>query len=97
MSCTHGNWEPCDLCDAIDEAYKRGYIAGGIAALTRPAAPGAVDVEVLADHICAALMKLAPRSYKLPFLQRDLRMICGSMVQLYRLAQPKPDAGGEAE
>lgn len=37
MSCEHGNpHAACDLCAALHEAYKRGYAAGGIAALTTP-------------------------------------------------------------
>lgn len=33
MSCNHGNWPPCDLCDEVDAAYnsghKHGYEKGG--------------------------------------------------------------------
>ena len=25
MSCEHGNWPPCDECDALDVAWKKGY------------------------------------------------------------------------
>lgn len=28
MSCEHGNWPPCDQCDALDAAYARGVEAG---------------------------------------------------------------------
>jgi hypothetical protein len=24
MSCQHGNWPPCDECDALDEKYEAG-------------------------------------------------------------------------
>ena len=29
MSCSHGNWPPCDQCDELDAAYNRGYAEGG--------------------------------------------------------------------
>ena len=28
MSCKHGNWEPCDECDAEDALYADGVTAG---------------------------------------------------------------------
>ena len=28
MSCKHGNWAPCDLCDEEDAAYDRAFAAG---------------------------------------------------------------------
>ena len=28
MSCQHGNWSDCDLCEAIDAAWKSGYESG---------------------------------------------------------------------
>ena len=38
MSCEHGNHpDACDHCDAVEAAYKRGYIAAGIEAATRAA------------------------------------------------------------
>jgi hypothetical protein len=30
MSCEHGNWKDCELCDAENEAYNRGYRDAGI-------------------------------------------------------------------
>jgi len=29
MSCKHGEWPPCDLCDEVDAAFKSGYEEGG--------------------------------------------------------------------
>lgn len=52
MSCEHGNHvAACDICDAIDAAYKSGYVAGGIAALATktPEASGADYVMVPRD------------------------------------------------
>lgn len=28
MSCEHGNWSGCELCEAVDASYKRGYLHG---------------------------------------------------------------------
>lgn len=28
MSCEHGNWPPCDECDALDAKWDAGYAAG---------------------------------------------------------------------
>lgn len=28
MSCEHGNWPPCDQCDALDERWNDGFKAG---------------------------------------------------------------------
>ena len=45
MSCPHGNHpDGCDLCDALTDAYKAGYAAGGIAALSTRQA-GLTDAE----------------------------------------------------
>jgi hypothetical protein len=41
MSCEHGNWPPCGLCDALDAAYDRGFAAGKQAALA--SGPSGVD------------------------------------------------------
>lgn len=36
MSCEHGNHvEACDLCDAVDAAFNKGYLAGQAAAEQR--------------------------------------------------------------
>ena len=32
MSCKHGNWEPCDECEAEDALYADGVTAGKKAA-----------------------------------------------------------------
>ena len=32
MSCKHGNWEPCDECEAEDALYEDGVTAGKKAA-----------------------------------------------------------------
>jgi len=29
MSCKHGEWHQCDLCDEVDAAFKSGYEEGG--------------------------------------------------------------------
>lgn len=27
MSCEHGNWAPCELCEALDKRWNAGYAA----------------------------------------------------------------------
>lgn len=67
MSCEHGNHiDGCEICDAIDAAYKSGYVAGGIAALKAPEASGADYVLVPREQMeeWHRTLNVAPTSTK---------------------------------
>jgi len=52
MSCKHGNWEPCEECEAEDALYKSGVVSG-----KKEAKDALFDVETtrfLTDVLTAA-------------------------------------------
>ena len=100
MSCEHGNWAPCDQCEAQDraeaEAYKRGY-GDGVRAIqaspyydssadTRPATPaGGGNEDALSIYDA---YKAWPADIRAKLSLHDLRRMDGWA--------PKPDPEGWA-
>ena len=93
MSCPHGNHpDGCDLCDALTDAYKAGYAAGGIAALsTRPAGLTDEEREALVNDLQKVKQIVAQRLDDTTAIDL-LRKINPAIAALRRLAPQAPTA-----